>query len=300
MTRQKIFSVIVAYNPDLSQLLSTIGSIQGQGSSVIVVNNGTELLISDVKVINEFKNVGIATAQNDGIFEAIANGATHIALFDQDSEVPENYFEKMLEAVETLDNVGMVAPSIFDVNKRLRVEPKLYTREKKLTLIQPSAKDTEMINAGKYRLAAVPIASGSFFPLSTINSVGVMNDNLFIDSVDTDFAIRILLSDLDIYQINNLIMNHAIGNRKPVNIGKFAFWTTNHSPMRRYMMTRNIILIRNLYSKNVRGLTHMMFRTLLSTFVYILFEQQKASKLHAFVRGMVAGVRGKTGGSDYE
>lgn len=288
----RIFSVIVAFNPDENQLATTIARIVSQGAEVVVVNNGETLSSDNYMIINEAENVGIAKAQNDGIRYAVEHGADFVTIFDQDSSVPDSFFEVMLESYKRLNNVGFLVPRVFDTNKKQNVEPKVYKRTgKKVQINQPSITEIEKLKGQKFRLAAVPIASGSFIPVSSFATAGYMNESLFIDSVDTEFAIRILLSGLDIFQLNELVLPHEIGRREKIQISKtIHFWTTNHSPMRRFMMTRNIIVINKMYHNRVIGLQKIMWRTLISTFIYIVFETDKKNKLLAYFKGIKAGL----------
>ena len=84
---------------------------------MLIVNDLVKYKCFNVdKVIENGQNLGIAGAQNIGIKEAIELGADFICLFDQDSIVPKNYVNQMIQNFNELRDkkVGLITPKIFD------------------------------------------------------------------------------------------------------------------------------------------------------------------------------------------
>ncbi|RGU50442.1 glycosyltransferase [Limosilactobacillus fermentum] len=295
-----IYSIIVVFNANRKLLENTVSSLKSQGSKVVLVINDDQKYgeIEADKIIYAGENLGIAGAQNKGIELAIKEKAKYVAIFDQDSVVPNNYVSSMLEGLKRADkvfgNVGMIGPRIYDTNMNMFVEPRVYSFKggDKIVMSMPREELKQEINNKFIRLAAKPIASGAFIPTTTFKRVGMMDDKLFIDLVDTDFDIRILQDGLNIVQANKVTLHHEIGSRKQVKIGKYTIWPTNHSSKRRYTIVRNTIWLWKKYHSSVQGMTRETLRTLISTFIYIQFEKESFSKSKAYFKGLVDGVKG--------
>lgn len=297
MDVDKIYSVIIIYNADISALTTLTNSLKAQDSNVVLVvndNNKYNSINAD-KVIYNKKNLGIAEAQNIGIKYSLCQGAEFVAIFDQDSKVPKDYLSKMKDAFyvaqEEIGNIGLVAPRIYDINMDGFLEPRIYNFNKnRLSINIPNEKEKKVLNNKLIRLAAKPIASGALISQKTFKKVGFMDERLFIDLVDTDYDLRILLNGMNIVQANSIILRHKIGNRKEVKFGKFSIWPTNHSPMRRYTIARNTIWLWKKYRKNIKGMNKETFRTIISNIVYIQFETDAFSKNKAFLKGLIGGI----------
>src|SRR5271170_4637319 len=99
-----ISAVVVAYRPDVV-LLENLRRLLNQIPEVIVVDNGSDGAsaqvieaagnLAGVQLIRNSFNLGIATALNMGIRQALQSGSPWIATFDQDSAIPDGYFEKL-------------------------------------------------------------------------------------------------------------------------------------------------------------------------------------------------------------
>ncbi|XBS68540.1 glycosyltransferase [Acerihabitans sp. KWT182] len=92
-----IFSVIVSYNPELSNLIKIIQALKLQHVNTIVVDNGTlnvedKLRLEEISYVLKLdSNLGIAKAQNVGIEMAKSFSADYIIFFDQDSQIEEDF-----------------------------------------------------------------------------------------------------------------------------------------------------------------------------------------------------------------
>lgn len=128
-----IYSIIVVFNANRKLLENTVSSLKSQGSKVVLVINDDQKYgeIEADKIIYAGENLGIAGAQNKGIELAIKEKAKYVAIFDQDSVVPNNYVSSMLERLKRADkvfgNVGMIGPRIYDTNMNMFVEPRVYS-----------------------------------------------------------------------------------------------------------------------------------------------------------------------------
>lgn len=286
------WSIIVLYNPDIKKLKDLIKQLNFQGSNVVLVNNGQknpQLL----KLINEHvffqqmtDNLGIAAAQNVGISFVIKMKAERFFLFDQDSEIPNNYISAMT-SFNVPSNTGMLVPNVLDINTSRYLEPRIYERENSKLTIKFPLKDSLKL---EYRRAAKPIASGSYIFVDTINKVGGMREDFFIDAVDTDFSLRVLEKGYEIYRINNISLSHKVGNKRKKEFFSKIIFLSNHSPSRRYYIGRNNIWLWKLHFRSVKGISKDVFLTLSSQLVYALLEKNRISKVTNLIKGITRGI----------
>ena len=111
---RSIFSIIVLYRTDLNLFKSVLAFHQNNFSNIILVNNSPEISLElfkskQVCIINNQGNIGLASALNIGILEAKKKGAKMVALFDQDTELPENFAKKMLNYISNYKCFAPVA-----------------------------------------------------------------------------------------------------------------------------------------------------------------------------------------------
>jgi rhamnosyltransferase len=191
---------------------------------------------------------------------------------------------RLLEAVVALPNTASVGPSYVDARQRM---PAPFLRVEGLRLRRCVCERDD---------AVVPtdhlIASGCLIPLSAIDIVGQMREDLFIDYVDTEWGLRARRHGLQSYGVCGAKMQHSLGNAPIVILGrKFAL----HSPLRHYYRFRNaVILYREIWIpwnwKLVDG-----YRLLLRYGFYALCARPRWERFRMMTRGLIHGLMGRTG-----
>ena len=106
------------------------------------------------------------------------------------------------------DDIGIVGPSYFN--------PKFKKKE-----------DFTVVDS--------LIQSCSIFPKIVFEKVGYFNENLFIDSVDFEYCLRVLLSKYKIIRSNRVFVSHELGVTKM----RYGFSYVEHSALRNYYIARN-------------------------------------------------------------
>ena len=182
-----VFVIIVTYNPEHNLLMRQYESIRKQVSGIVYVDNcSTNLVLPEGNMVFHIlnrRNEGLGKAQNQGIALARQKGATHILLLDQDS-VASPFMVDTLLAVEKENRkhrmrVGLVAPGILDVLScpPVNLDAILFQGIK--------------IKHLKLEQATLPvsycIASGSLISMEVLDCVGLMKEELFIDSLDVEW-----------------------------------------------------------------------------------------------------------------
>ena len=248
-----VFAIIVLYNPHVPTLVRLLNSVKHQVDHIILADNSTcfnikeQLLkalndISDLSTyINLNDNMGIATAQNKGIKLAIDKNASHILLLDQDSALPNNMVSDLMIVYTSLikdgHKVATVGPSFLDEKTN---EIANIIRHHKLKVKRKLPDTTK-----KTEVADYIISSGSLIPVEIFNTIGVMNEDLFIDWVDIEWCIRAKQYGYNCYVAPQIIMRHCIGDGF-VNVRGRK--TNLHTDFRNYFIVRNSIYL-SLYSQ---------------------------------------------------
>ncbi len=178
---KKIYSILVAYNPDLEELTQAVNRLKKQTDIVIVCNNSDyDVKFEDekVKVFNFGENLGIAKAQSIGMKWAFENEADFVLQMDQDSIPSDDLVEKLLECYTKLQDkgykVGLVGPQDYDKD----------TKE----LNKARLKKGHFIDNTNYVSLEQTLSSGSLVPKYVYEVVGGMDDDLFIDAVDSEYC----------------------------------------------------------------------------------------------------------------
>jgi rhamnosyltransferase len=245
-----VCAVIVTYNPELQTFFNLVENISKQVEKIIIVDNcsveSTVIWLKD-KIEGSFgnlfckyneKNMGLAYAQNQGINVAIDEGFEFVILFDQDSTPSHNMVTNLKNAYVILNNkvsVAAVGPRFIDSRTKAAFPFIKYgfIRNKNIS---------NDININNYEVDLL-ISSGCLIPTKVIENIGKMKEDLFIDCIDTEWCLRAQSKGYKLFGINNALMEHSIGN----NI--FTIWLGRkrniliHSPLRKYYMTRNRILL---------------------------------------------------------
>ena len=288
----KVAAIIISYNPD-NNLLDSINLLINQVEKIIIVDNGSESekkkninLIKDInnekiKIIFNEENLGIATALNIGVKDALKQGYNWILTMDQDSKVSSNMIEEMFEVYSTIDeserkDILSIFPNFVDER------------------IQSIEENSEM-NA--YEYVDADITSGNLLKAEVFDKVGFFDDSLFIDLVDTDFCMRLNEENIKMIKVRDAILYHSLGESQTVKsiFGKFN--TSNHSALRRYYMTRNRFYTWEKY-KDLNSFTLNRDKKLFKKeFIKIILgENDKINKIKMVFKGYKdykKGIRGK-------
>ena len=288
----KVAAIIVSYNPD-KNLLDSVNLLISQVEIIIIVDNGSieekRKDISSIKdidnerieiIFNE-ENLGIATALNIGVREALKQGFNWILTMDQDSKASKDMVEKMFEVYNNIDekerkSILSIFPNFVD--KRIQ-----------------SIEENSVMNT--YEYVDADITSGNLVNAEVFDKVGFFDDSLFIDLVDTDFCMRLNEKNIKMIKVRDAILYHSLGESQSVKsiLGKFN--TSNHSALRRYYMTRNRFYIWERY-KDLNSFTLNRDKKLFKKeFIKIILgEKDKVNKIKMVFKGYKdykKGVRGK-------
>lgn len=285
---KKIFSILVAYNPNLEELNQAVERLKKQTNIVVVCNNSNyDVNFKDekVKVFNFGENLGIAKAQSIGMKWAFENGADFILQMDQDSIPSDDFVVKLLNCYELLSekgyNVGLVGSQDYDKDTMDLSKPKIN-------------RGVYLENESYIQINQV-ISSGSLIPIETYNTVGGMDDDLFIDAVDFEYCWRVVNNGFIIIKNVDSLIAHKLGN----GISSLFFIKyISPSPIRHYYQFRNLLLLfRKSYVPFYWKISTLIKCLLSLIFLPFLFEQ-KNSRFRYMIKGISDGMLSKKGRID--
>ena len=139
------------------------------------------------------------------------------------------------------------------------------------------------------------ISSGCLIPLYAIDNIGEMDEDLFIDHIDTDWFLRAKSLGWQSYGVCGALMDHALGEQTlRVWWGRWRYLPL-HQPFRYYYIYRNsLLLYRRKYPDRFWKQADII-RLIMMFPIFSLFGNQKLGNLRMTLRGIKDGISGKTG-----
>ena len=139
------------------------------------------------------------------------------------------------------------------------------------------------------------ITSGSVYPLSIFEKVGLFRDDFFIDAIDTEFNYRLRTHKYNIWGVGSISMRHKLGNKTTFKLFFFHFRNVNYPPIRIYYVLRNHTIVNRLYPHYFDAFNFYRFFLFRRLCQVLLYEPDKRKKLKAMFYGLIHGWKGKTG-----
>jgi rhamnosyltransferase len=286
-TMNSVCAVVVTFRPK-SIVLENLAKVRPQVEGLVVVDNGssTETLAPfraaardlNFTLIENKENLGIAAALNAGVQWAKSQNHDFVILFDQDSTVTEGYVGNMLSEYLSHPDRQEVA-----IVTSIQIEPG-YGKTSDRTF----DKDGNLLTA---------TTSGSLIACHIFDRCGWFEDDFIIDSVDTEYCLRVRSMRFQIVLAQRATLFHLVGIPKYHFLaGKGPFRTSNHSAQRRYYMTRNLLVVIKRYWRVhpewCRGMLKYLIR---GAAIVALFERQRPSKFTNMARGVLDALLGRMG-----
>ena len=287
----KIFSVIVCYNPEIANLSNLCRVLSINEISIILVDNTEVSYIEDMatsfgaELINLNENLGIAKAQNIGITHALKNNAELVVFFDQDSVIENDFIANLIKPLTNIYTPMVVSPVFFDEKQGFRFPS---YRLNKFGLLK---KIGVVDNAEMYDVDMI-ISSGSAVTKTTFDTVGLMNEDYFIDFVDTEWILRCRAKKIPVKVISSAIMKHSIGD-KSINLKFMRVFI--HSPVRSYYKVRNSFLFFKCKDVPLMLGLKEITSALVHNFLTIIVAENRWEYLKNYFQAIKDGLVGTTG-----
>lgn len=280
---KNISALVVLYDPD-QNVIDNISSYFDSVDKIYAVDNSDEkniVLVNKLQenlkfiYIDNQGNKGIAHALNVGCNKAISDGYEWILTMDQDSAATPNMLDNMLDYLAhapNINNISIIAP--FHANPY----------------------HTEYISNESYSEVLTTMTSGNLLNLTNYKQIGPFREELFIDYVDNEYCLRANTMGYKVIQVNNAILNHNLGELKQHKVLWKSFFSTNHSPIRRYYAFRNRIYIIKTYKYDFPKYCNFeKSRFIVDFIIVMLYEKQKLQKLKMMFLGIQDALKNKYG-----
>ncbi len=292
----KLSAIVVWYHPNEENYRNILKYID-EVDKVYVVDNtpnkdNSSLIDSKkykkIEYIGLNDNLGIAKALNVGFEHVIKDKYDWALTMDQDSIFKSGDVTKLKDFIQEIKNNKKTA-KIYDLNyEKLGIVSPFHLTER--------SKNEKPEGISK---PLVIMTSGNIVSVEAYKKVKGFKDWLFIDAVDFDFGLNLRQHGYEIVQVNSVKLNHPLGDTKEKHILGKTVYTSNHSAMRRYYITRNRYYIYDMYhnEKDFEIFCNLERRNTKREFIKILlFEKDKINKCKSMIKGYrdyKKGIRGK-------
>jgi rhamnosyltransferase len=245
---KKTAIVIVTYYPDPVLLKDLIRSCSYEVTRIIIVDNTPGRsphleLFKYANIIYLGSNKGIAYAQNIGIRAAMESGAEYILLSDQDTVYPDHYIINMVSVFDLHEESGLKIAAAVPLFKDINQEKK----KNQGFIIKGKIGFKKIFPEKGYHEIFQAIASGTILNVKYLDSIGLMDEDLFIDWVDIEWCWRAVSKGCKIIGNADVVIMHRLGD-SALNIG---FREVNlRNAVRHYYITRNAFYL-SLHSNNL-------------------------------------------------
>lgn len=227
--------------------------------------------IPRVHMIRHQKNAGIARALNDGLRFAEQYRASWLLTVDQDTILPHDYVEQMLDSADTMDaedtRVGVIGAEFIEDAAGLMTYP--------------------LTRSGTRLITEEVIQTGSLWSVMALANIGGFDESLAIDAVDAAACLGLRENEYHVCVAPQQRVRHHLGHAKVLRIFGKEVMVTGHQPDRRTSMLRNRI---HLFPRELRQSPKHAFRTLrrigANHFLGLLTETNRMAKLKGSLRGL--------------
>lgn len=237
--KNKVYIVIPNWN-GLSQIGKCLESLLAQSypARIIVVDNGSVdgsvAFVKEhypaVELIEHSKNLGFAGGVNAGIRHALKQGATFVALFNNDAEADSKWLAKLVAVLEKNKTVGIATGKLLDDSRdKLDSTGDWYT-----TWGLPYPRGRGETATDKYDTETeVFAASGgaSLYRSAMFKEIGLFDEDFFAYYEDVDISFRAQLAGWKVRYQPEALAYHQIGATSGKLKGFTTYQTMKNLPM---------------------------------------------------------------------
>ncbi|GAB6041979.1 glycosyltransferase [Endothiovibrio diazotrophicus] len=304
---RELVAVTVTYQPDVALLRAQFASLPPDCGKVLVDNASAPALrealmelaesaesVPNLSLVVNSANRGLAAAINQGVAAGRVRfpQARYCLLLDQDSEPESGSLEALVEALEGLqlrgEPVAAVGPLLRDAQTGLThgFHQSTGWRWRRL---YPEPGSPTLVPCTNLN------GSGTLVPLARFLQLGGLDEGLFIDHVDTEWAFRALSRGYTLWGVPGALFTHRMG-QESLRYWLFGWrvWPARSALRHRYLFRNALWLMRRPYVPGVWKFWAMVKLALTFT-VHALFDPRRGEQVRAMLQGLGQGLRG---GSD--
>jgi rhamnosyltransferase len=288
----RVAAVISVFNPP-RDLPDRVARLAGQVELVVAVDDGSPQ--ADPTVLDGLSRVAtlVRLPANSGIAVALNTGITHareaiepdwLLTLDQDSELDEGFVARALETARRAQTAGLRVGAVTPESHNGR----------RIDMLR--AKD-------EFRDGFDPMQSGTLISNAAAEHIGLLEEGLFIDAVDSEYTARLRRAGYRVIAGEGCNITHSVGQSRPmrvlgrrVRIGGNDLNVYYHSPFRVYYISRNSIRLTRKYLLSQPGwiAKRLMLETAFHGIRFV-FGPNRRKLLLAFLSGTADGLCGRKG-----
>lgn len=303
-TSRCVHAVVVTYMPDMTVLRELLDSLAVQVEQLVVVDNTPEedrrceMLPNAyprhfVRLMRLGQNTGIGHALNVGIAEARRGGATHILLSDQDSHPAADMVAHLLQAIASMEAsghvVGAVGPTYTDLHTGITYPFQVEKPGRMFYGHQRPSDEVPIVPA------LTLITSGTLVPMRTLDSIGAMREDFFIDQVDIEWCHRARAKGFELFGVGNAVMFHQMGEHA-LRVWYFGWRKESaYSPLRVYYRIRNFVALCRLTYIPVGWKLRSGWYSAGLVYSQVVFGSRRLPSLRMALVGLWDGLNGRMG-----
>jgi rhamnosyltransferase len=291
-----VCAVVVTWHPDTAALAAMLQRLLPQVGALVLVDNASgdpaigELCARDsrIQIFSQNTNRGLAAAFNLGTAWARENGFGYVLLLDQDSLPAETMVSELLHALTALatdQRVAAVGPRFHDEHER-RDAPFVRIRFPFNRKLHCGAGCPERVRCDFL------ISSGTLIPLEALETIGGMDESLFIDNVDMDWCFRARARGFALYGVCAARMEHRLGDARRRLPGA-PRGVIVHAPQRLFFIMRNRLLLYRRASTPAAWVAQDVPRVLVKLLLFSIVIGPRWRNLRAMLAGLRAGLQGE-------
>ncbi|MDR3129905.1 MAG: hypothetical protein LBU03_06695 [Tannerellaceae bacterium] len=218
-------------------------------------------------------NVGLGKAYNVAVDYAREHQYTCLLTMDQDSCFEQGGFHKYIDEVIQVKKLAIFSPN--------------YT-------VHDSGKKRFMTCEG-IKEVPVTISSGTFYPVSIFDEVGMFRDDFFIEVIDYEFSLRAKQYHIPTIVICSINLLHQLNEQRKKRrlLWRTIFHRESH-PVRYYYLIRNVLITKRIYPKE-KIWRRILIGLYVQLLLILLYEENKMVKYKSLLLGYIHGKRGITG-----
>lgn len=282
--KEKIYAIIVTYNPDMENLKKSIERIEREVDGIIICNNSNKMIEvknDKIEYINFETNLGIAKAQNVGMKRAFGiYKADFIIQFDQDSLMDVGMIKVLkktyIEYYKKNKNISIIGPQEYDKDTLEEEKIKFYNKK--------NTSNTDIIQV------EVLISSGCLISKEVYFKIGGMKEEWFIDIVDFEYCWRAKKNGVEILKLKNARLAHKLGEGKVRT--RLGFKINIGSPIRHYYQFRNILYSLSLNYIPLKWKVGSVIKLLFKILFYKILLKDGKVRVEYMKKGIIAYFRG--------
>lgn len=299
-----VYAVVVTFKPAIAPLEELLRSLMPQVAHTIIVDNSPaqdrefqNLIDSsgsdELTLISLGANYGVAKGLNIGIEQTRAKGADFVLLSDQDSLPAADMVARLLDGYQRVSqgrvSVAAIGPAFTDIHTgttfpfQANIPGKFFYGH-----VRPSVENPDVE-------ALTIITSGTLIPISVLETVGAMREDLFIDKVDLEWCLRARAKGFSVYGTGSARMFQRLGEHH-----LRVWWLrwrneSAYSPTRIYYQVRNFFALCRFRYIPLSWKLRQAWFTFGVAYSQVVFGSERAAAARMVLRGTLDGVLGRMG-----